>query len=586
MIRFNVQGEYLELPADFNVQFSQSNVLFMFDKIECERSVSFDIPATPQNDRIFTLARWTQSAGTGMRRRYAAQMQGSMVTKDGYLYVSDYSKGKYKAIFVTGQLLGLQAIKNAGKIADFMTFDETVRVTNSVGQMVSPSAAASQIWANVNYRKGATIPCYTPSISLDLLYSRILAQLGVTGAALPTGATGVRILPPKNNGVNKVMTFAQRITDANQPDPNFPTDPFNSAEVDDRYFDTEDADYAVQRIGQTQWYIMRQFKAKTALKLTFPDDWDANFYLVDFTTTDSTGTLTFLGDRYFTNAINQSPIAHGDPLAGRTIDIPEGTTFLICSSDEYEYVGGSGIPVTHGFNFGIDDKFELDFDITVKSADDDVQHGGIVALQDNLPDVTFTDLLKTIAALSGKSLYYDDVNGITYDDLDFATWDVLEINDRVIDANNVSRKFSDYAQRNVINFESDDAVPSAERLVRTYTIDNDNLSEQKELQKVPFSEAQDLDGALYIQKEPEQFTVGIGYATGAYLQRVSLPLNAGIKTLCDESTSKTVQVRMTLFEYERITPKTLIYFDGVLYVWTELQYNKDIVTAKLAKCAL
>ena len=99
----------------------------------------------------------------------------------------------------------------------------------------------------------------------------------------------------------------------------------------------------------------------------------------------------------------------------------------------------------------------------------------------------------------------------------------------------------------------------------------------------PFQVSKPID-LLYIA---EQVNKGNRtYATGAYLQRVSLPLNAGIKTLCDESTSKAVQMRMTLLEYERITPKTLIYFDGVLYAWIELQYNKDIVTAKLAKCAL
>ena len=125
MIRFNVSGEYLDLPADLSLQFKKSNVLFAFDKIECERSTSFDIPATPQNDRIFALAKWTQSSGTGMRRRYEAQMQASMVTKDGCLYVDAYADGKYKAIFVTGELLGLLRIKDAGKIADIIQTGET-----------------------------------------------------------------------------------------------------------------------------------------------------------------------------------------------------------------------------------------------------------------------------------------------------------------------------------------------------------------------------------------------------------------------------------------------------------------------------
>lgn len=585
MIRFNIEGDYLELPTNFSPQFTRKNVLFAFENIECERSVSFDIPATPENDRIFTLARWTQSAGTGMRRRYAAQMQGSMVTKDGYLYVSDYSKGKYKAIFVTGQLLGLQAIKNAGKIAEFMQFDEVAIVTNSVSQMVSPSAAAAQIWANVNYRKSAAIPYYVPSISLDLLYARILSQLNVAGAALPTGAAGVRILPPKNAGVNQTMTFSQRRIDGgDQPSNNFPSDPMNSAAADERFFTYENIEYEVEWFGQDAYYLVRQFKAKTDLKITFPEGWNANQYLVDFTETEAQGVLTFLGDRSFTKSANQIGVTpHGEPLAGRTIDIPAGTTFLVCNSDEYVYVTGQGIPTTHGFQFDDEDKFSIDFQVTVKSAEDPVEVGGVVALQDNLPDVTFTDLLKTIAALSGRSLYYTDEYGISFDDLDFGSWDVLEITGKVIDADNVARKFGDYAQKNTVEFESDEFVPSVERLVRTYTIDNDNLNEAKELQKIPFSEAVELDGALSIPSEPEHFTLGAGANAGMYLMRVALPLNTGVQALCDSSTSKTVQARMTLLEYERITPKTIIYYDGVRYAWNELQYNKDVVTMKLSQ---
>lgn len=44
MIRFSISGEYLDLPADFSLQFKKSNVLFAFDNMECERSTSFDIP--------------------------------------------------------------------------------------------------------------------------------------------------------------------------------------------------------------------------------------------------------------------------------------------------------------------------------------------------------------------------------------------------------------------------------------------------------------------------------------------------------------------------------------------------------------
>ena len=100
MIRFEVDGYYLELSAGFSLQFQKKNILFAFDAIECERSLSFNIPATPTNNNIFKLAKWEAAYGIGMRRRYSAQMQASGVAKDGYLYVSEYDHDKqtYKAI--------------------------------------------------------------------------------------------------------------------------------------------------------------------------------------------------------------------------------------------------------------------------------------------------------------------------------------------------------------------------------------------------------------------------------------------------------------------------------------------------------
>ena len=80
MMRFNVGGQFLELPDNFSVQFKKTNILFAFDKAECERSASFDVPDTPTNDRIFGISKWIQTSGDGMRRRYDAQLQASGVT--------------------------------------------------------------------------------------------------------------------------------------------------------------------------------------------------------------------------------------------------------------------------------------------------------------------------------------------------------------------------------------------------------------------------------------------------------------------------------------------------------------------------
>ena len=68
-----------------------------------------------------------------------------------------------------------------------------------------------------------------------------------------------------------------------------------------------------------------------------------------------------------------------------------------------------------------------------------------------------------------------------------------------------------------------------------------------------------------------------------YGERISVPKNAGLQALCDASTSVSIQARMTYLEFTLITPKTLLYFDGVRYVWTESNWSKGIATLKLSK---
>lgn len=575
-------GIRLDLYDNAGLQFTHNNPLFSFDDLKCERTTQFKLPRTQTNDKVFSLARIPAYSGEGMRRKFSAQLQSGAVVLDGYLYISDYDGNDYNAIFVTGELVELQAIRDAGKIGEYMSFLDVVNVTDSEGVVVSPSAAANALWANVRYKKGRSIPYFTPSISLDLLYAQIVQHFGVTAQALPAGAAGVRIVPPSPAGVNRLMTFTQTIIDDNQPSPQWQTEPYNSLDYDARYFEYEDQDYTIYNFGQTQHYLVRQFKTKTNLRMTFSDQWAANMYLVDFTETAAQGTLVFLGDRSFTKTMNQTGVTtHGEPLAGRTIDLPTGATWLFVCSDDYEYVGGSGLPTTHGFVWFNTEGLTGEWEVTIKSAEDIVPVGDVCALQDNLPDVTFIDLLKTIAALSGRVLNYTSADGITFDELDIDNWSVVELQ-RMTKRGEVTRTFADYGQRSIVHFDSDDSVPDAERLACVYTISNDNIEVEKELQQVPFSEGQILDNALYIQREPEQFTLGID-GGGLSLAQVTLPKNAGLQTLCDASTQFKVTARLNLIEYKNITPKTILQIDGQQYVWTSRTWQKNTAEFTLAK---
>ena len=119
MTQLLCEGVYLDLHDDFGLQFTHKNPLFAFDKLECERTTQFKLPSTPKNDAVLGLARIPAYDGAGMKRKFAAELQAGVVVKSGYLYVSSYDGKDYAAVLVTGELVRLQAVKNAGKIADY-----------------------------------------------------------------------------------------------------------------------------------------------------------------------------------------------------------------------------------------------------------------------------------------------------------------------------------------------------------------------------------------------------------------------------------------------------------------------------------
>lgn len=573
MMQFKVGNDLLELPADFDLQFTKKNPLFAFDALECERSVSFDIPATPKNDRIFELARWVQASGAGMRRRYDAQLQGSMVTKDGYLYVSQYENGKYKAIFVTGELLGLQRIKSLGKLSEIMDYQDTVTISNTGG---SPSSLASTLWANVRYRHPGG-EYLAPSISLQKLYETICTEYNIQADAFPSTLAGMRIVT-RAKGVNEVQNFVCAIDPTQvQPDATQPTTPYNTLTYDARLFTYEDLPYgvAVLNPGNTQsnqFYLLRVYKCLTDLKLTMPENMPITAYLYDF------DALDFLGGYSFGKDFDGTITRTGDPLAGRTVELASGDTFAFVDDRYYVYrrtqIGGVWY-YDRGFMLSNSVTFNSEWSIKVQSKNSPLLVGDLCRLQDNLPDITFTDLLKIIAALCGKVLNYDNVNGVTFDALSLSTFAVENITD-LIKYGTITRTFADYAQNNriVLNDEPEDVQV-------VYTVDNDNIEKEKVLLKVPFEAGGTLDGALYIEN-PEADTLGAD-GGGAYLTRVQLVKNNGLQSLCDASTALNAQIRMTLFEFNQLNAKTAIRMRGVRYVWTEAQWTKDVVTIKLAK---
>lgn len=581
-------GVVLDLPENAGLQFTHDNPLFAFDKMSCERTTEFALPSTPTNDRVLALARIPAYDGEGMRRKFDAQLQCGTVIQDGYLYVSAFDGSAYKATFVCGELVPLQKIKELGKIGEFMTYDDTIKVGYSPLSGYTARLNGWR-WYNVRYTKPIADE-YRPSINLPKIYEDVITAKSITAGALPGQAAHLWLVSVQKP-INQDVHFICELNETDQPDADQPVELFNSLSSDDTIFDTQDTQYEVEILNLSQYYHVLQFKAKTDILLKMPDNWPSTMYVYDLSLQHDGGAYEhFYGDRSFgKDYITQTVTHNGDPLAGRSVKILAGECFSFVSEEYYTYfrvqdpMTGDWL-YTRGFMLQNDPTFACDYTIHVQSLNDTLNVGEICRLQDNLPDITFVELLKVFAAVSGRVLNYDSVTGITFDELDISSWSTIDITGKVIKRGEVRRTFADYARANYILYASADDV--RERVRKKYEVDNDNLAEEKQLQEIPFSEGDYADmypENIFIHTDTNAQVLGADSSTEGDLLRVTLPTNAGLAALCNASTQVKMQVRMTLAEYNAITPKTKILCEGTEYVWTARSWQKDVADFTLAK---
>lgn len=598
MMQLLCNGVVLDLYDNAGLQFTHKNPLFAFDSVACERTTQFKLPATPTNDSVLSVARVPAYSGAGMRQKFAAELQAGMVVQSGYLYVSNFDGKDYNAVFVTGELLGLQNIKNLGKIADFMTYSDTVRIGDSSLQPYTARQNGDR-WQLVNYSQPQN-EIRVPSICLEKIYNDIVTAKGITAAALPTEAAQLWLIS-QGKGFDEPMQFKNDVTDGSQPvginDPD-PANPLNEILENTTVFDYEDTIYEVQIIssgGNNRKYKVRQFRAKTDVTIDCPDDWPDTLYVYDLSLThdDPDNYTHFYGGRYFESDSYTDPQTHiipiGEPLKGRSFSVAAGECFSFVDSRIFENyrvdVLGQWF-YNYGFrlDFSGDGEFSHNYYFKVKS-ESTVKNGELCRLQDNLPAITFTDLLKVFAAVSGKVLNYDEANGITFEELDFSTWgSPIDLTPSLTKMSELQRTFSDYAQQSHIEYRSDDTV--RERIRATYEIYNDNIAQEKTLLTIPFSEG-DFWTAIpvwvFVDKDVKTEVLGSDMSGSAALWRVALPKNSGVQTLCSESTQIKIECRMPLMQYHAIGAKTLLMVHNKRYVWVERSWQKDTAKFTLAQ---
>lgn len=584
-MRLLCNGVALDLELGATMSFQRVNPLFAFDKISCERTQSFKLPATATNDRVLALAKIPAYDGRGMRRRFSAEYQDGLVVKRGYLYVDKFESGHYNAIFVTGELIGLQNIKNAGKVSDIVTCDEVV--TWRQGVVPDLPERATDTWAIAKYTQLGEMA--HPSYSLKSIIDKTTDALDIPRISLPDNVAKVRVVVSNLRAIKSTDLQFKRDFGEQYSIPIVTPFPIvNTFEVDGNsslifrpiY---RNQTYRIHRQNPDQSWTtdvyhgrVKHLMALQSIRITFPNDFPEDVYIGRFSGSGySTLAFEFFGERSFSYP-SATIVREGLPLAGRTVDIARDTDFVFIRESDYTY---SDEPSDRYYKQGFQVNNALTASVNIDGGD--VEIGDLVRLQDNLPECTLVELLKTAAAISGKALNYTDADGIIFDDLNTSTWQRMEVRQHM-GIKSLTRKFGEYAQRNIINFDSDETVPDFSRIERVYAVDNDNIEPDMVLYTIPFSEGRGVV-EVEVALENEKQTIADANTTGKTMVRVSLPENANLQALCLRSTTIVVRVRMSAYEYNEIKPKTRILIDGTLYVWTDARWSNGVAELTIAK---
>lgn len=581
MVEFNVGGTILDVPIGLKIEFKKKNILFAFDNIEIERTTAFSLPKTPTNLRVFDFSNDIHRVGTAMRIRVAAQMRIGLVSKNGYLYVSDYNykSQSFNCIFVTGDLLELKELKELGRASDLI-YDGNDSVLYNVlteASMVLPEFRVLRSYSDDGV--------YRPSYRLDYILDWLLSKTDVIADVVPS-SLDVLITNP-NQLQPTEFSITQQVTDSTQPSATISNRSYNSiaasANVSNIFaidiYDQYNGEPTIV-LGEQLYYRASFLRAKMDIKITFPADFPDLFM---YGKRDTYGDMVFYGDYSF-SVTNYQMRKSGEPLAGRTVSIKKDDAFIFVNSDDYQMIppssaGGLSIPQSLGF-------FPLisfsDLNGMIVEADGDIGTNDIIYLRDNMPDLTAIDILKIFAYINGKVLWYDSENKkITFEDLDVNNYPIFPL-ENVVEVSQIRRTFGDYAQKNLLRYASPEGMRSSDIITKAYVINNANIDIEKEFYKIPFSEGRRYgDSNLLLVRSTDNNTLA---TRSAYrLNRTDISLNNVLQTILDNSTTIDVSAEISLFDFNKIQDKMRIFYDNAYWVWIDASWSNEIARLTLAR---
>ena len=569
MIQFNIIGKgFLEMDGG-GLSFKLSNSFWRFAEVSLGRSVEFSVPGSRHNRALLEYGDDADEFGAMLRATYPCQMLADMTAVFGTISVTAYEGDEFKCCFYIGNTEKLETLKNRNLSDIAIDCDPIAWATSTpVGTETADGLIALLYY---EYPVPVTAWQLLPSVNASTYAKLLLDKIGISCRGIDTDIWLVAG-SIKGGGEDAVTLTQTALNDA-------------SVTQTQSYFNVVDIDLKMQEIGSfgipTQVIIFptKGFKATQNLELTFPDPMPNNVYLIKWDNRPK---------KYTT--IGGKPLRgwyEFHTLDGRTVTLTKGDIVFFATVPAPDYRGSLDLRGFYGSEYAV-----TNVSVNVKRTTE-LSLGENWYLQNNAPDMTIWEFLRSVALAIGKEIVVtvnpndiDDV-AVNFVDSDYGV-KYIRPADEVISIELVKRRvdaWGDDTANAVIEFDSEDYV--TERLRTVYEVQTTQVKgEASHVAK--FSEGNIGKATMVYIKDNDDGKFSskkwtIARRVGYELFRIEAPFPFGYDDIAVASTCVTMKVAATIEDFLSLQPQTTFLWRGLAYVWTDANWSNNVMSLTLQK---
>lgn len=580
MVTIYVNGTRLDSLRETEMAFKWANPLFSFDNLQISRTQEFTLPRTPRNDNILGFAAEVQQYGQLMRQSVPAVVMCEGIQISGYLVISEVTPKGYKAVLTYGELSKLAEIKAAGSIGDYLRLSDFLTMDGALDTPANFNFAQYD-----NGENGTLTGMRFPSVNVGYLMQKCADYFGVSiGSGLDS--SNLKIVLNTLNGDGFVIGTDTVYLGTDGKITGYNADFFTPTQVtvtNDQYEATR---------------TIPALRVTTPVKMRITGD---NTYTPD----------PFHGFMYncfivLFNSSNGWDIFN-DQTIDTEVELKDGAVIMFASQRRASTASGT---VYYYYDKYVTSATKT-FTMTLTGVSGTTEWGGLYYLQPNLPDVTFLDLLKSVAAINNRALAFDGttLTAISYDTAWGGTPE--NIDTKFIEWEKIERKVGSYAQDNAVVYDAFDNTPQdvLNFTEQHYYINNTTLEKRKELLKhkfaqglqttstvplvrnsytlrIPSTEVKEVNGTTQtVLKGFEKPVLARTYRTLPYevLLLVKATKSQALQDVCTLATHAVCKVQMPLYRFVQIGTSTLYYLRGCVWCVESAEWSKGVARLYLQR---